>query len=219
MSIFFDPITLIALAVAAFAGFKLWQVLGRGGGIKFSPVTNLVTQKSDLELKAVEVAPRIIWQGFAEKDSDLAKQLQLIADKDKEFDTAQFVKQAQQVHENVLDAFAQGDLTKLQKMLSKSAYDVFAAEIASRKDAGQTTVFKFIQLVKSEIKSAELKNNQAQIELGFTSEFVSAIKDAKGNVTSGNEKTIARNDERWTFGCDLERTPGQWRLTETHDLQ
>ena len=217
MSIFNDPITLVALVIAAFAGFKLWQVLGHGGGVSIVHTDNLVPQNTDLELKAVEQTPRVIWEGFAEKDSTTAKALQSIADKDAAFDTAQFIQQAQHVHEQVLNAFADGDLVKLGALLTPATYEVFAKEIANRKAQGQIVIFKFIRLVKSKLKYAELNGSEARLAVVFTTELVSALKDAKGFLISGDEKAISRVEERWTFSSDLSQSPRQWRLTETHD--
>ena len=217
MSIFNDPITLVALAIATFAGFKLWQVLGHSGGASTDRTENLVPQNTDLELKAVEQTTRVIWDGFAEKESVLAKTLQSIADKDTAFDTAQFIHLAQHVHEQVVNAFADGDLVKLGALLTPPTYEVFATEIANRKAQGQIVIFKFIRLVKSNLKSAELIGSEARLAVVFTTEVVSALKDAKGLLISGDEKAISRVEERWTFNSDLSQSQRQWRLTETHD--
>lgn len=217
MNFFSDPITLVAMAIAAVAGFKLWQILGRREEILPQPAENLKPQPTDLELKAVEVTPRPVWQGFAEKGSLLATGLQSIAEKDKQFDAALFLDNARAAHETILNAFAAGDTKKLESLLSKSTFDVFAKEIERRKKMGETSIFKFVRHVKAVLNSAHIEGNDASIGVDFTSELVSAIKDLKGAVISGDEKSIARVSEHWIFGCNLSKTPPLWRLAETHD--
>ena len=148
MDIFSDPVSLMAMALAAFAGFKLWRVLGRSDAPPAERTGNLSPETTDLELKAVEVPPRMVWEGFAPKDSALANDLQGIAEKDAKFDTQNFMEQARSIHETILNAFAGGDLNKLQPLLSKSTYDLFAKEIERRKSASEIAVFKFVRLFK-----------------------------------------------------------------------
>jgi len=217
MSFFSDPISLAALVIAALAGFKLWQVLGRKDDVVPERVDNLTPSGSDLELKAVEVPPRVVWEGIAPEDSSLAQGLQSIAALDAEFDTAKFIENARAAHESILSAFATGDIKKLETLLSKSAYDIFAKEIERRKQASELAIFKFIRGLNAQIMSASLQGKEALISVAFTSELVSAIKDAKGNVISGDEKAIARVNEQWIFGRDFGQAQTRWRLLETHD--
>ena len=65
--------------------------------------------------------------------------------------------------------------------------------------------------------SAKLIGSEAEIGVSFTTELVSALKNASGHIISGDEKAISRVDETWTFGCDITKTPRLWRLLETHD--
>ena len=217
MNLFSDPITLTALAISALAGFKLWQVLGRNEPALPQADQSLAPRPTDLELKASEVPPRIIWQGFAEKDSSLALGLQSIADRNPEFDTARFIKNARAAYETILNAFADGAIDKLEPLLSKSTLDVFAQEIQRRKQAGEVSVFKFVRLVGSNLQSAQINGNEAQLTVAFSAELVSAIKNASGIVISGNEKAIVRVNEIWTFASALSQTPLNWHLSETHD--
>lgn len=217
MDMLFDPITLVALAVATFAGFKLWQVLGRGDAVSIKPSKSFSPNARDLELKATEIQPRVIWEGFADKDSVLRQQLQTIADKDPSFDTANFMAEATALHESILNLFAQGDTQKLKSVLSESTFKIFADEIENRKKKAEVAIFKFIQLTNSEIKSAGLVESGAHIEVRFSTSVVSAIKDAKGTIVSGDDKVSVRMNERWTFATDLSQKPRQWLLSETHD--
>ena len=217
MNLFSDPITLTALAISALAGFKLWQILGRNEAAHPKPDDSLRPRPTDLELKAAELPPRVIWQGFAPEQSLLAVGLQSIADRDQEFDTARFMQNARGAYEDILNAFAAGEINKLEPLLSKSTLEVFAQEIQRRKQAGEISVFKFVRLIGSELQKAEIIGNEALLTVAFTSELVSAIKNATGAIISGNEKAIVRVNEIWTFASSLSQTPPNWHLSETHD--
>ena len=219
MNFLSDPITLIALVVSALAGFKLWQILGRNEATppQPQPDNSLRPSPTDLELKAAELPPRVIWQGFAPEQSPLALGLKSIADRNTEFDTARFMQNAGVAYETILNAFAHGEIDKLEPLLSKSTLDVFAQEIQRRKQAGEVCVFKFVRLIDSNLQKAEIIGSAAQLTVAFKAELVSALKSATGTLISGDEKAIAQVKEIWIFACQLDQNPMRWHLAETHD--
>ena len=217
MNFLSDPITLTALVISALAGFKLWQILGRNEPARSQPDGSLKPRPTDLELKAAELPPRVIWQGFAPEQSALALGLQSIADRNTEFDTARFMQNAKAAYETILNAFAAGETSKLEPLLSKSTLDVFVSEIQRRKQAGEISIFKFIRLITSELRKAEIIGTEAQLTVAFSAELVSAIKNATGAIISGNEKAIVQVKEVWTFASQLDQNPVGWHLSETHD--
>ena len=220
MNFLSDPITLVALVISALAGFKLWQILGRNNEVpqpQPQPDNSLRPSPTDLELKAAELPPRVIWQGFAPEQSPLALGLQSIADRNTEFDTARFMQNAGVAYETILNAFAHGEIDKLEPLLSKSTLDVFAQEIQRRKQAGEVSVFKFVRLIDSNLQKAEIIGSAAQLTVAFKAELVSALKSATGALISGDEKAIAQVKEIWIFACQLDQNPMRWHLAETHD--
>jgi predicted lipid-binding transport protein (Tim44 family) len=221
MNFLSDPITLAALVISALAGFKLWQILGRNEARPLPPPpqpdNSLRPSPTDLELKAAELPPRVIWQGFAPEQSPLALGLQSIADRNPEFDTARFMQNAGAAYETILNAFANGEINRLEPLLSKSTLDVFAKEIQRRKQAGEVCVFKFVRLIDSDLQKAEIIGNAARLTVAFKAELVSAIKKATGALMSGDEKSIVHVKEIWIFACRLDQDPMRWQLAETHD--
>lgn len=218
MSIFSDPITLGAMAIAAVVGFKLWQTLGRGETPLPPGVEKIMPPSPTLELKAIEVVPRVIWQGFAGEGSKLAKDLQSIADQAQDFDTAKFLRDVGAIHETILNAFAAGDAKKLEPLLSRPTFEIFIKEIERRKQAGELAIFKFVRLTKSKIVATHVELKEAFITVEFNTEVVSAMRAGSGSLISGDEKKIARIDEHWTFASMLNAAHCEWRLTETNDI-
>lgn len=221
MTIFADPLNLVFLAVAVFAGFRLWQVLGRRPTAEQpAPMREFNTQPlpTDLELKAVTPPPRNSWQGHAAEGSALAKRFDELAARDQQFDSNHFLEWAKSAHEVILNAFAAGDLEVLKTSLTSRTLTIFESEIARRKAAGESALFKFVSIKRATIEDAQVANADGHIEVAFTSSVFTAIKNAAGAVISGSDKRVAEVNELWTFDRNLSDAASTWRLSETHDL-
>lgn len=219
--IFSDPLNLLFLAIAAIAGFRLWQVLGKRSGAE-RPLTmpgfKTAPLPTDLELSASQLPERNTWQGHAAEGSELAKSLDTLAASDLQYDSNQFLDWAKTAHESVLNAFASGDIKALGPLLSTNTQALFEKEITRRKTQGELAVFKFVSIKAAIIKQVIVEANQAQIEVAFTSSVYSAIKNAAGTVISGNDKRAAEIKELWTFERNLKSPTETWHLSETNDL-
>ena len=222
MTIFSDPLNLIFLAIAAIAGFRLWQVLGkRSGAERPVPLTpfKMRPMATDLELEVSAPPPvRNTWQGHAVEGSALAIGLDALAAHDVQYDSNQFLVWAKTTHEAVLNAFASGDIKVLSPLLSAQTLALFEKEIMRRKTEGESAIFKFVSIKAAAIKRVFVDDKQAQIEVAFTSSVYSALKNAADGVISGNDKKAVEINELWTFERDLKSATEQWRLSETQDL-
>ncbi|WP_196504797.1 Tim44/TimA family putative adaptor protein [Aestuariivirga litoralis] len=220
MAFLSDPITIIFFAIFAFAGFRLYQVLGhRSTPEKPQPPSTIKTAPlpGDLELKANEPAPRKIWEGFAPQDSTLAKTLIAMGEADHSFDTSDFIRGARSAHERIMESFAKGDVKTLSLLLTQKTFAAFEKEISRRASQGEVAAFKFVGIKESKLVEAALNGNMAQLRVHFVTELISAVKDVKGRIISGDDKRIAEVKEFWTFERDLKGSEAGWRLAETHD--
>lgn len=222
MTIFSDPINLLFLAIAAVAGFRLWQMLGKRSGTPTPmppPGFKIEPFPTDSELK-VSIPPplRNTWQGHATEGSMLAISLDGLAEKDPQYDSNQFLVWAKNAHESILNAFANGDIKVLTPLLNIYTMALFDKEIMRRKAMGESAVFKFVSIKAAAIKQVLVEGGNAQIEVAFTSTVYSAIKNAVGDLISGNDKRPAEINELWTFERSLNSEAETWHLSETHDL-
>lgn len=218
--IFSDPLNLVFLAIAAIAGFRLWQVLGKRTGAErplTKPEFKTEPLPTDLELSAAQLPQRNTWQGHAVEGSELAKNLDLLAAGDLLYDSDQFLSWAKSTHETVLNAFANGDIQALNALLDSHTLELFENEIARRSAEGESAVFKFVAIKAALIKQVILEDNHVQIEVSFTSSVYSAIKNAAGAVISGDDKRATEIKELWTFERYLKEVTATWRLSETND--
>ncbi len=221
MAMLTDPLNLIFIAIAAFAGFRLWRILGHRTESKSAPPQqefNTQPKQTDLELKAIAAPPRNTWQGHAAEGSTLAKTLEDLADQDLQFDSNVFMERARLDHEKILNAFAAGDLEALKPLLTPETLSAFETEIARRKTTGETSLFKFVAIKESKIVDVRKKENLAQIDVAFTSSVFSALKSGLGKIIAGNEKRVAEIRELWSFERPLNVPSAIWRLAETHEL-
>lgn len=221
MSLIYDPIVAVCFFVFAFVGYRLWQVLGTRSGTERPPQPSAQFQTkplpTDLELKAAEPPPRKIWEGFAPAGSPLAKSLIAIGDMDKSFDMGHFVDGAKSAHERILNSFASGDLPTLKLLLNADTFATFEKEINRRNKVGEKAAFKFIGIKEAIPVAASLTGDDATITMRFVSEVVSAVKNAKGEILSGDDKRIAEVTEAWVFERHLKAVEHGWKLAETHD--
>ncbi len=218
MSMLADPLNLLFIAVAAIAGFKLWQVLGSRTGFQqtlLAPKIETARLPSDLELKPVLQKP--VWQGYAAEHEPLGEALSQIAAKTKDFETDTFMRNASQAHEHILEAFAKPDLEALKNLLTPEIYPVFETEVKRRQAQGETAFFKFVGISKAELVDAHLSGTLAALEIRFVSQVFSAVKDKSGKTLVGDDKSMRTIKERWTFECDLGRPEKIWKLAETQD--
>ena len=221
MTIFTDPLNLIFVAIAVFAGFRLWQVLGQRPSTKRpAPIREFNTEPlpTDLELKAATPPPRNSWQGHATEGSALAKRIDELVARDQQFDSNHFLDWAKSAHEAILNGFATGDLEVLKTLLSSKTFAIFENEITRRKAMGEIASFKFVSIKRAAIKDVQMAGANVRVEVAFTSSVFSTIKNAKGAVISGDDKRMAEVNELWTFERNLNDAASTWRLSETHDL-
>jgi predicted lipid-binding transport protein (Tim44 family) len=219
MAFFLDPLNLVLIAIAAFAGFKLWQVLGlRTGAEPLAQMRQFKTEPkpTDLELKPL-AEPKPVWDGIAEENSDLAKTLQSIGERARGFNGTDFLKNSISAHERVMEAFAAGNATVLKLLLNAPTFKIFESEITRRAEAGEKHEFRFVSPEKATLVGARLNGDLASLDVAYTSQVISAIKNKDGALLSGDDKRIVTLKEIWTFERGLNALEPNWRLADTRD--
>ena len=116
-----------------------------------------------------------------------------------------------------MDAFASANAAALKPLLNEPTFKIFEAEIKRRAETGEQPIFKFVSPESGKLLAARVNSNLASIEVAFTSQVVSAIKDKGGALLSGDEKRIVTMREVWTFERMLNAADLNWRLADTRD--
>ena len=239
MNFVFDPFNIVIIAVAVIVLLRLRSVLGTrtGNEKQYDPYsrTDTAPAKSpgtgkdnvvhlpghgpgdeNVEDKDGERPP--VWQGIADENSELAKGLLAIAEKDPAFDANAFITGAKAAYEMVVTGFAEGNKKTLKDLLSKDVYRGFASAIDERKVNGESMQLQFIGIDKASLLEAGVHNNQARLTLKFASEMITATFDADGEVIDGDPGQVAKVNDVWTFERSLRSKNPNWKLVETQEV-
>ena len=231
----FDLFTFLPLAVAIFVLWKLRSVLGTRNGTekppfepykpdaKDAPETNdnVVTlpnargRKAD-EGETVDPAEQRIGK-IAGKDKKLKQGLTAIYSRDPSFDADQFVSGAKVAYEMIVTGFADGDKRALKGLLSRDVYENFEAAIDDRASRKERVESSFVGIEKSDIVSAELQKNEAQITVRFVSQMISATLNTDDEVVEGDQQAVVEITDVWTFARPVKSRDPNWKLVATDD--
>ena len=212
-----DPLNIILLVAAVMIFWKLKSVLGERTGTERPPT--VAPTKPQPDLRVIEnpeyIPPNPVWQGHAEEGSDLAKVLEAISKKDRDFSVTSFIAGAKSAHEMILEAFAKGDKAALKHLLSKPVFESFVAVIDQNQKLGQSKIFQFVGALSTILETATLEANRASISVKFVTEMINATVDKNGATLNGDAKTILEDTDLWTFERDLTSRDPNWILTAT----
>ncbi len=218
MPIEFLDIILFAM-IAAFIGFRLYNVLGRRTGNERSPDEQVrvpeTPAKQHAEDNVVKLPERANANADTSRSDPIARAIMDMKLADRSFDEAQFVEGARAAYEMIVTAFAQGDRETLQPLLSDEVYRAFDRAISQREKRKQTMEFNFLGLEGSKISAAELKDQTAEITVAFESEVIEALRDETGDLVEGESIAANRVNDVWTFARDVSVRDPNWVLVAT----
>lgn len=214
----FIDIILFAL-VAAFLILRLRSVLGRRDGHQGpaqdpfrSQPKNEVPEKDIARLpERGESAPLPVDIASASPQGGLTQ----IKIADARFDEKEFLAGAKVAFEMILTAYVAGDVATLKPLLSPEVFANFSKSIADRAAAGETLETTLVGFQKSEIEDAAMVGRMAHVSVRFTSEQVTATRDAAGKVVDGDPDHVATVTDVWTFARDTRSPDPNWTLVAT----
>lgn len=238
MSEIFNPLNLLILAIAIVIFWRLGSVLGRRTGNErppFDPYSSRdALEKSAANGKIVEAARTLkhdkrgsapakevaspgvpVWEGYAAKNTALAKGLEKLAAADAHFEPRSFIEGAKAAYEIIIAAFARGDKQALKPLLSAEVLDGFVQDIDRRDAAGEKLESSLVGIVKTAFVKADVVGRKAVITLRFVSELISARRDKSGEVIDGDDKKIREITDVWTFERDVASSDPNWTLVAT----
>ncbi len=133
------------------------------------------------------------------------------------FDPYAFLGGAEGAFRMIVGAFAAGDRTKLQPLLSAESYAGFEAAITAREQAHETQRTEIRAVSELAIEAAELRGSLADVTVRFTSDQINLTLAADGSVAHGSDAVTELHD-LWTFQRDLRSPDPTWRLVATRSL-
>ena len=129
---------------------------------------------------------------------------------------ADFLRGAILAYEEVVVAFAGGDMQAVLPLLGPAVREVFGQAIAERRGRGESLSVTVIGVVAEPV-DAGLDGGTAWVEVRFASDLVSALTDRGGTVIGGDSRRIVRATEAWTFVREVASADPNWMLVATDE--
>jgi predicted lipid-binding transport protein (Tim44 family) len=237
MSQIFDPLNILILAIAIVIFWRLGSLLGRRTGNErppFDPYSTRDALEKSIAKGKIADASRTrpldkrasppaaaagerqpVWEGYAAKNSALARGLEKLAAADASFDPKAFIEGAKGAYEIIITAFARGDKQALKPLLSAEVMEGFSRDIDQRDEAGEKLETSLVGILKTAFVKADVAGKRAVITLRFVSELISAKRDKAGEIIDGDEKKIREITDVWTFARDVTSSDPNWTLIAT----
>jgi predicted lipid-binding transport protein (Tim44 family) len=209
------PIDLILFGmIAAFLVLRLRSILGRRTGFErpappqqSQAGANVVSPVIEGHAESPAAPPRTL----PEPTSAVGQTLGRMRSIDRSFDPATFLEGAEKAFRIIVTAFAAGDRSTLQGLLSAETWRAFEQAIVAREGAGRTQDSTIHAIHSAAIEGAELRGQVASITVRFVSDQTSLTRDKEGQPVIGTDAVTEITDV-WTFERNLGSGDPVWRL-------
>ncbi len=215
------PVAIVMLVlVAGFLLLRLRSVLGKRTGFERPPLPD----QPSLDLRG-GLRPAI--DGIAEPmrakpgrpipppHTIVGQALTRIAQADPRFEPVSFLDHAVRAFEQIVAAFAAGDLALLQSLLTPTVFRTFEQAINARHEAGDTQTTRIKSIVEATIDNADIIADHAAIVVRIVSDQENFTRNGQNIIIAGSESVVEMID-LWTFDHPLAGNDPVWRLAAAH---
>ena len=216
---------IVLAAVAFFLFWRLRSVLGSRQG--FEKLNKNVDKKtksskinSNIDDKIIDLKSTNIDEEIADYVDEKSEQFKTLSELKKLEDgwqVSHFVSGAKLAYEEILMAFENGDLNKIEKLSSKDVYTAFKEVIDDRNQKGLQVEAIFGGVRDIRIKDVKLnkKNLEANITMIFQCDITYSIKDKNNKIIEGGPDKVKKQKDVWTFTRKMNSDIPNWYLTKT----
>ncbi|MCK6449976.1 MAG: Tim44/TimA family putative adaptor protein [Alphaproteobacteria bacterium] len=134
---------------------------------------------------------------------------------DPRFNEQQFLAGARAAFEMIIGAFAAGDRSTLQPLLSDEVFDNFSREIDAREQAHEKLDNTIVRMRSSDVAEARMEGRDAVVTVKFVSEQINILRDEKGDMLPGQSTAPAEVIDLWTFRRNTRSSDPTWTLVAT----
>lgn len=218
------PVDLVLLGLfAAFLILRLRSILGKRTGLErpaTPPPPGIRSAGPIVETRA-EPLPPTTERRLPDPSGPVGVTLARIRERERSFDPAAFLVQAEASFRRIVQAFAEGDRTTLRASLTADAYNAFETAIVTREAAGEIQRAEIRAITQMQITDATLSQAngiwQAALEVRIVSDQVSVLMARNGLPITGADAVMELADlwtfERWIGGPKSnEAGAPSWRL-------
>ena len=134
---------------------------------------------------------------------------------DPQFRDADFVNGATAVFPMVLQAFADGDLAQLRRLLSYELYNEFAEAVRQRDAEAETLTVSIDEMVSVELLDGQVSDAIASVTVQYVSRQTRELKDKTGQIIEDETMVAEEMTDIWVFERDIQDADPNWKLVET----
>lgn len=207
-------------AVAGFLLFRLRSVLGRRTGnerrrpdpFARTPIAPPGPVRAPLDAGPPAVTAATQPAPAASPDDGLAT----LQAADPSFNPDAFLAGARNAFELIIKAFAAGDTTTLQPLLSPDVFGAFSEAIRARSAAKETHETKLVAIKTATIEHVDIEGLIGLVTVKLVSDQINVTRDAAGTVVEGDPDKAIEKTDFWTFSRPIRARNPNWTLVATH---
>lgn len=204
-------ILVIFAGLAIFLLLRLRSILGKRIGFEKPMLAPGNAPRYNAPVLEAQALPAEAGRSIPDPRSDLGRRLMQIVNRDPNFDPPQFLSQAETAFRTIVTAFAAGDKTTLQALLTPHVYETFAQAITAREATGERQRTEIKSIISASIEDSQLSADIAVVIVRFISAQTNQKLTAAGIPIPGTE-TQGDLTDLWTFERNLKGNDPVWRL-------
>ncbi len=209
---------LIFAAIALFLIFRLRSILGNRDGFEQKrPEQSAFDATAQTENDNVPKKIVPLQAKKAASKTANGQGLDAVRLADPSFRDDEFMQGAAGAFSMVLQAFADGDLSTLRRLLAFELYEEFAQSIHSRDKEGDQLTITVHAINDVQLTNGSVKDFIASVTVTFVSEQSRMVKNNAGVIIEDESEERAVITDIWVFERDTQLDDPNWKLVETQN--
>ena len=205
---------LIFAAIALFLIFRLRSILGNRDGFEQKRPEQSAFDAT-VQTENDNSAPKKIVPLRANNAVANGEGLEAVRRADPSFKDDDFMQGATGAFSLILQAFADGDLATLRRLLAFELYEEFASSVHTRNKEGDQLEITVQSIDDVQLIDASVKDFIASVTVKFVSQQSRVVTDKDGQVIDDESEEQATITDIWVFERDTQLNDPNWKLVET----
>jgi len=205
---------LIFAAIALFLIFRLRSILGNRDGFEQKRPEQSAFDAT-VQTENDNSAPKKIVPLRANNAVANGEGLEAVRRADPSFKDDDFMQGAAGAFSLILQAFADGDLATLRRLLAFELYEEFASSVHTRNKEGDQLAITVQSIDDVQLVDTSVKDFIASVTVKFVSQQSRVVTDKDGQVIDDETEEQATITDIWVFERDTQLNDPNWKLVET----